>query len=234
MFVSCWSAKGGQGTTVVAVALATMLARRGAPGVLLVDLAGDVPAVLGLPEPAGLGLSDWLAAGSDVPAEGLARLEQAVSDDLHLLVRGRGPLDPVERVEVLAGLLADEARSVVVDCGVPRWPGAATAGGSATDAGVDPADAAAVLAAAGVESLLVTRACYLSLRRLVSVGVRPTGVVLVSEWGRALGRREVEDVIGVEVVAEVAVDAAVARAVDAGLLAARLPRNLERALGRVR
>jgi hypothetical protein len=228
VFVSCWSAKGGQGTTVVAVALATMLARQGPPGVLLVDLAGDVPAVLGQAEPTGLGLSDWLAAGAEVPPDGLARLELAVTDDLRLLVRGRGPLDPVERVEVLAGLLADEARSVVVDCGVPCWPRATA------DADVGPGDAAAVLAAAAVESLVVTRACYLSLRRLVAVRVRATGVVLVSESGRALGRREVEDVTGVDVVAEVAVEPAVARAVDAGLLAGRLPRGLERALGRVR
>jgi Flp pilus assembly protein TadG len=39
--------KGGAGTTVVATALALVLARRDTGGALLVDLAGDVPAVIG-------------------------------------------------------------------------------------------------------------------------------------------------------------------------------------------
>jgi hypothetical protein len=54
--------------------------------------------------------------------------------------------------------------------------------------------------------------------------------VLVTDGARALGRRDVEDVLGVPVRAEIAVEDAVARAVDAGLLARRVPRPLERAL----
>nr|MBA3268215.1 hypothetical protein [Acidimicrobiia bacterium] len=55
MLIACWSPKGGSGTTVVATALGLILA--GSEGSsLLVDLAGDVPATLGLPEPAGPGL----------------------------------------------------------------------------------------------------------------------------------------------------------------------------------
>ncbi len=84
------------------------------------------------------------------------------------------------------------------------------------------------------ERLLVTRACYLSLRRVAALDLPPTGVVLVSEPDRALGARDVEQVVGADVVADVPVDAAVARAVDAGLLAGRLPPTLARALGRAR
>jgi hypothetical protein len=47
---------------------------------------------------------------------------------------------------------------------------------------------------------------------------------------RALGRREIEDVVGVKVAAEIDVQPTIARAVDAGLLAARLPRGLSRTL----
>jgi hypothetical protein len=54
--------------------------------------------------------------------------------------------------------------------------------------------------------------------------------VLLAEPGRALDATDVESVIGAPVVAQVSVDPAVARAVDAGLLASRLPRGLERAL----
>jgi hypothetical protein len=219
VFAACWSVKGGSGTTVVAASLALVLARAEA-GALLVDLAGDAPAVLGVAEPAGPGLTDWLAAGSGVPSDGLSRLEVGVVAGLDLLPRGTGEVAPPARVEVLAGLLASDERSVVVDCGTLP-PG--------VDRFVEGIDA---LAAAAPHSFLVTRACYLSLRRLVAGSMRPTAVVLVTEAGRALGRADVEDVVGVPVVAEVPLDPAVARAVDAGLLATRLPRALERALGR--
>jgi hypothetical protein len=66
--------------------------------------------------------------------------------------------------------------------------------------------------------------------RALGAPVRPSGVVLVSEPRRALGRRDIEDVLGVPVAAEIALDDAVARSVDAGLLARRVPRVLERAL----
>jgi hypothetical protein len=63
--------------------------------------------------------------------------------------------------------------------------------------------------------------------------LRPSGVVLLAEPGRALTRADVAEVVGVPVVAEVALDPAVARAVDAGLLPVRLPRGLARALAHV-
>ena len=67
-------------------------------------------------------------------------------------------------------------------------------------------------------------------RRAVTSSLRPTGVVLVSEPGRSMGRADVEDLLGVPVRAELELDEAVARSVDAGLLATRLPRSLERNL----
>jgi hypothetical protein len=220
VFAVCWSVKGGSGTTVVAAALALVLARRSTSGALLVDLAGDAPAALGLPEPDGPGLAGWFAAGRSVPADGLNRLEVPVTSGLSVVPRGRGPLGPADRAEVLVGVLAAESRSVVVDAGVTTW----------TDPSTDPAGP--LLAAAAEASLLVTRPCYLSLRRAVAAPLHPTGVVLIVEPGRALDRDDVDEVLGAPVVAEVPVDPAVARAVDAGLLVSRLPRSLERALGR--
>src|SRR5215212_8449722 len=75
VLLACWAAKGGAGTTVVATALARVLASGSPSGALLADLAGDVPAVLGLPDPPGPGLAGWLAAGEDVPPDALGRLE---------------------------------------------------------------------------------------------------------------------------------------------------------------
>ena len=60
--------------------------------------------------------------------------------------------------------------------------------------------------------------------------VRPSGVVLVHEAGRALGGRDVEELLGVPVRARVECLPEVARMVDAGLLTSRLPRRMVRAL----
>lgn len=214
MVVACWSAKGGSGATVVSAALSLTLAARGGEGVLLVDLAGDVPMVLGLPEPDGPGVVGWAAAGEDVPTDALSRLEVPVVPHLSVLARGSGPPPGAERLELLVALLAAEARTVVIDCGTL----------------VDGSPAVTV-AARATTSLLVTRACYLALRRLTALPVRPSGVVLVEEDGRSLEAADVEAVVGAPIRATVPLDAGVARAVDAGLLASRLPRRMQRSLG---
>jgi MinD superfamily P-loop ATPase len=216
MLIACWSPKGGSGTTVVACGLAAALSRStAATAALLVDLSGDTAAVLGVPEPTGPGLAQWLAAGPDVGAGALGRLEVQAASRLRILAwKPPGPdfRPGAGRAEALVEALSADPRPVVADCG----PGAS---------------GAALALAAGAEiSLLVLRPCYLALRRALASPVRPSGVVLVAEPGRALGRRDVEDVLGVPVRAEVPLDAAVARAVDAGLLARRVPRPLERAL----
>jgi MinD-like ATPase involved in chromosome partitioning or flagellar assembly len=213
MLVACWSSKGGSGTTVVAASLALLLARRSPGGAVLADLAGDAPAALGLAEPEGPGLAGWLAAGAEVPADALSRLEEAAGPGLALLARGPGALAP-ERADVLATLLAADPRPVVADCGA------------------DLGGAALAVAAGATRSVLVTRPCFLSLRRALRAPLRPSEVVLLTEPGRSLTRADVEDCVGAPVVAEVAVDPVVARAVDAGLLASRLPRGLARELRR--
>ncbi len=212
MLVACWSSKGGAGTTVVATSLALLFARHPG-GAGLADLAGDAPAALGVPEPGSPGLAGWLTAGPEVPADAISRLEESVGPGLGLLPRGTGALDP-QRADVLAALLAADGRPIVADCGS------------------DPSGAALTIAAGATRSILVTRACFLAMRRALSAPLRPSEIVLLTEPGRSLTRHDVEDCIGAPVVAEVAVDPAVARAVDAGLLAARLPRSLARELAR--
>lgn len=202
------------GTTVVSAALAMLLAAREPAGALLADLAGDVPAVLGLAGVDSAGLAGWLAAGASVPADALGRLEVPAAAGLSVLPRGSGRLDH-RRAGVLAALLEQGARPVVVDCGTVLGDGAA----------------AEVVALASGSSLMVTRPCYLALRHAQAITHRPTGVVIVREPGRVLGRCDVERVVGAPVVAELETDPAVARAVDAGLLAvSRLPRSIARGL----
>ena len=208
MLVACWLVKGGVGTTVVAAVVALHLARGDAAGVVLADLAGDAPAVLGLPEPASPGLAGWLSAGDEVPADALARLEIEVAPGLRLLARGSGDL-PADRAEVLAAVLDRSPRTSVVDCGRADGP------------------VAAALIERAQQSLLVTRPCYVALRRAMQSPVQPTGVVVVNEPGRVLSAADVGQAARAPVVAVVEIDPSVARLVDSGLLTGRLPRSLD-------
>jgi hypothetical protein len=193
VLIACWSTKGGAGTTVVTAALGLVLARRHPAGALLVDLAGDLPAALGLPPDRSL----IPGPPEELPVGGLPLALRPVA---------AAPPDLDE--------LRAERRVVVADCGRIDL------------AGPPVAD----LVGAADRSLLVLRPCYLALRRAVACAVRPSGVVLIAEAGRAITADDVADALGVPIVAEVVVTDAVARAVDAGLLASRLPRSLLRDL----
>ncbi|MCU1498558.1 MAG: ATPase involved in chromosome partitioning [Acidimicrobiales bacterium] len=212
MLITVWSVKGGVGATTVAVAAALGASLTPNRPVLLVDLGGDVPACLGVAEPTGPGLADWLAAGHDVPPDSLGRLAVPLAPGIELLARGRGRLAPA-RGPVLVQLLAATGRLVVVDAG--NVTGSSVAQGFAAEAD---------------RSLLVTRACVLGVRRAIDAPVRPSGVVVVRDAGRALSTADVAAAVGAPVVAELAMDPAVARATDAGLARRRLPRSFVEAV----
>lgn len=212
MLVTCWSAKGGSGTTVVATALSLLLARRLTSDVLLVDGGGDVPSALGLGEPSGPGVLDWLAT-PDVGDDALARLEVDAGGGLRVLPRGSAEgacgLGDLRGERLLSALAPRPA--VVVDAG-------------------PPSPLSFELAAGASVSLLVIRPCYLALRRALAAPVRPSAVVLIEEGKRSLDAIDIEDVLGVPVRAVVPWDESIARCVDAGLLGSRLPGPLVSAL----
>lgn len=209
MLVVCWSAKGGSGTTVVASALA-LLAGRLVP-TRLVDLDGDAPAALGLADPAGPGVTDWLAAPG-AAADALWRLGTPVIDGLELISRGAtaGPIDAAGWERLAAAAPAEHV--TVVDAGGPP---------------------PAVAHQCADRSVLVLRPCYLALRRAAAVAAGATDLVVVREPRRALDADDVERALGIPVTAEIEWDPAIARAVDAGLLGARLPSELARSLRRI-
>ena len=219
MLVSLWSCKGGVGVSVTSALVALRAGRRDADGVVLVDLRGDLPLVLGSPV-GGPGLIDWLARGGDHPAA-LLGAAQPVAPGVAVVPRGIGdwPDDP-RVIDRLIAALADHPAIVIVDAGsvVGDGPSAAVA---------------ARFAAEATRSILVTRACYVALVRAREAAMVPSGVVLVHEADRALTATDVEVAVGAPVLARIEVDAAVARAVDAGLLGGRPPRGLDRVLDAV-
>ena len=230
MYVACWSVKGGSGTSVTAALAARRWASTSEAGALLVDLCGDAAGLLGVPEPATPGVADWLSVGDEVQIDALRRLEREVASGLYLLHRGSGPLNRTDRAEVMGRELAADHRMAVVDGGCLWRPGGEEAGGTAAGDPADDIDVRRRIVAAAERSWLVTRACFLALRRAARAPLQPTGVVLLAEPGRPLTAGDVEDVVGAPVVLRIDVDPSVARAVDAGLLATRVPAALDRAL----
>jgi MinD-like ATPase involved in chromosome partitioning or flagellar assembly len=200
MYTICWSPKGGSGTTVVSAALA--LATDTA---LLVDLAGDLPAAIGV-SVGTEGVYDWLRSGT-TPSR-LDDLTTEIHEGHHLIAAGTHGAVPARRWSVLADhLSALDGIDVVIDAGTtPRPPKAL----------FERAD----------RRLLVLRPCYLGLRRASEAAVAADGVVLIVEPGRALSATDIERCLQVPVLAEVTTDPSVARAVDAGLLSSRAPRSL--------
>jgi len=221
MLIAFWSAKGGTGTSVFTAACALVLARDSresgrAEGVRVADLAGDLPAILGLGAEPDLGLADWLQAGPEAPTDALDRLLVEVAPGVGLLPSGdpsRLSASAPEAGAALAVALGHGGAPTLIDCGTARDP--------ASRAVVEVADVAVV----------VVRGCYVGLRRAVhSPAIRHTAAaVFVEEPGRSLSANDVSDVLDVPVVARLPVKSQIGRAVDAGVLASRLPEPLARA-----
>jgi hypothetical protein len=214
VLVCFWSPKGGSGTSVIAAAAALVLARE--TDARIVDLSGDQPAVLGLAHDPVPGLLDWMRAGAGAPTDALEHLTVDVAPRLTLLPAGAAPGEPPapEAGAALAVALDADPRPGVCDLGRLDDP--------------------ALLAFAEVAgtSVVVVRGCYLGLRRAVRhpAITEATGAILIDEHGRSLGAHDVEDVLGLPVLASIPARTSIARAVDAGVLTTRLPDSLGRPL----
>ena len=229
MFWSICSSKGGAGTSVVAAALAKeLLDGADSRRVVLIDLCGDQPDILGVDVSSSdggcaPGVVDWLLSHGDVGPDALEHLLLPVRDGLWLLPRGTsqlpiglGAVDP-ERCVGLVGSFGP-GTVVVADLGVLN---------------PDPLSARALIGAASDRCIAVVRACYLALRRVADMPVVIDGVVEIVEGGRSLGTLDIESVLGVPVTTRIRHDPAIARAVDAGTMTERLPRALRRGVADV-
>ena len=209
MFTICWSCKGGSGTSVVAAALAAVSALT--TPTILVDLAGDQPALLGLTTPE-QGISEWMSNKMQLE---FGDLLMKCGRNLSVAARG-GELLPDHNsgdwnyLSRALSQIHDQAINIVVDAGIS----------SVSKTLWEVADT----------NYLIIRPCYLALRKAVEQNRSTTGVILITGGDRVLTRRDVQSVLKTEVVAEIALDPEIARRVDSGLLHSRIPPALSAAL----
>jgi MinD-like ATPase involved in chromosome partitioning or flagellar assembly len=193
------SSKGGSGTTITACGSALLSASH-TGSALLIDLCGDVPAALGMGEPSTPGVNEWLAENQTADGESLVLLGNATTQGLIVVHRGHQFVEGQPRWIDLAHAIATMNIPVFIDAGNTYLP--------------------EELRSIASQVILVTRPCYLSLRR-ATLAPTPTSIIVLNEPGRALTARDVSQVMAAPVIAEIPVDPAISRAVDAGLLATR-------------
>ena len=222
-----WSPKGGSGTSTVAAATAIRLASGGRE-VVLVDLAGDQVALLGLypdDKPDTPGISDWVM--SNKSRDSLDGMIEKVATGLSLVRLGtrslvrlgtRSPADlgdtPIgstrrRRLTTALKALAHPDRAVVVD------------------AGLDPHAHRGHIPAVPV---CVIRTCYLALSRAQNLPGPYERIVVIQEPQRALRTKDIATALGADDVEVIAWDPRVGRSVDAGTIVQMLPPQLKRGL----
>jgi hypothetical protein len=216
VLVVCWSPKGGSGTSVVTIGLAIVESRSDTPhgkraSTVIVDLAGDIPAILGMDDPL-IGLAEWI---TEPTAFDIRALLIDHGNCLRVLPRGRASL-PESRSGAWSRFLleltdlSNSGCTVIVDAGrgpIPR-----------------PMEAVAD------HQYLVTRPCYLALRRAQFVHHTSKAAIVVTEPDRALRPSDVAKVLGLPIAATLEISADIARRVDAGIISSRPPAELIRAL----
>lgn len=194
------SPKGGNGTTVTAASYALLSAHRGQRTVII-DLCGDIPATLGMAEPTGPGINDWLSESYSSHNQSLFSLGHELSENVLVVHRGSQFIVGEPRWAALAECISHSAFTVVVDAGVAVVP--------------------PVLAQVVDTVATVVKPCYLTLRRAIALS-KPMTAYVIKEDGRALTVNDVKHVLGATDITVVPYSPAIARAVDAGLLPSRV------------
>ncbi|MGB2758271.1 MAG: hypothetical protein WBD02_11520 [Acidimicrobiia bacterium] len=211
MVLAVWTPKGGSGCTVVSCALAVEAARERNSHSVVVDGCGDVPSVLGLTDISGPGVSNWLATVDSPTSPRVMSHAIATTAGVSVLAWGSSSAAiPSGAGNRLIRDLAHHDGHVVIDLGLAHEPWQHEV--------VREADA----------TVLVLRPCYLALRRarMSRLADMTRGIILIEEPGRKISATEIESVLGIPVWSVIPWRAAIACAVDAGVLGSRLPEPL--------
>ena len=190
MIIALSSPKHGTGVTTTAAMTALTLATTGPT--VLIDLADDQHAALGLSDPQG---------------------HQAVAVTDHLRLIDASDLSPDEQTRIVTDA-AEHGDHMVIDAGDADHP-------------------IHDLLPDNTRRMWVLRPCYLALRRAMACTRRPDSIIVVREPQRAPNTLDIEAALGITVEATIDLDPAKTRMVDAGLLAARVPRSAAHALATI-
>lgn len=176
-------ARGGQGTSTVAVALSILAAGQG-PTQLVPDDPRATAALMGV----ALALDDdWVEVAPNLTM---------ATNSHHVVLTGHPTTTVIDGGRIPNGPFDDDTPPPAMD---------------------------------GLERYAVLRGpCYVALSSLLTTGRHFDGVILLAEPGRALSDRDVTDVLGIPVVAAIAIEPAIARSIDAGLLLSGLHRHSAR------
>lgn len=190
MIIALSSPKHGTGVTTTAAMTALTLATTGPT--VLIDLADDQYAALGLSDPQG---------------------HQAVAVTEHLRLIDASNVSPDEQARIVTDT-AESGDHMVIDAGDADHP-------------------IHDLLPDNTRRIWVLRPCYLALRRAMACTRRPDSIIVVREPQRALNTLDIEAAVGIPVATMIDLNPAIARMVDAGLLAARVPRSAAHALATI-
>ncbi len=188
-------AKGGVGTTTAAVMAASGAARKGRE-VVLVDLTGDIAVTVGVST--GLdGIADW-ARADDLSLGAADALQVELNDQVALLPRGKGEFDQA-RLATLWSLLCGKPQVVIIDAG---------SGAAAVELVGDDS----------VRRVMVVTTCYCAVYRAARMASQIDDMVVMADPTRSLTVEDVEGGVGKNAAVAFALDPAIARWGDAGLL----------------
>lgn len=191
-------AKGGVGTSSLAVMAASVISHRGNDA-LLVDLSGDLAVVLAC-DTGAAGLAEWSEAG-ELSLGAVDTLCIEVSPKVKLLSRGRGSIDP-ERLRLLWALLAGKPRPTFID---------ASSGARGLNC----------VRSELIRRTLVVSACYQAIYRGQQLIGGCDDLLVVGDIERALTHRDVEVAVGKQSVGTVNRNSAIGRLADGGRLLER-------------
>lgn len=204
-----WSAKGGSGTTVV-TALSGLLAAKSGRQTVIASMNSDLATVLSVEMNSGPGLTDWFGSDPEVRADALKSFLLPVVHNLSLIHVGNSH----QEVTYRRGL-GELSTSLIVDAGT-----------------LNDFSPMQELAEEAFCSIAVVRPCFVAVKRMSQSKVRRDGIVLIQEPKRVLDHRDIEDILGVPVLAKLPLDPSIARSVDAGRLTSRIP-SMARSLNSV-
>lgn len=219
--VGVQGAAGGAGTSTLAGACARVAAGNTAQPVILVDAgesSGGTDLLFGLEESPGVRWPDIASGSGSVEADDLLRALPATADGVRVLSAGRSPIaTPVElRPELIAtvlGTLRQGSAQVVVDIPVA---------GQASDAAADHCDYVVLLVPAEVRPLAWAAQ---QAARLRTRGTSAAVVVRHRGWS-GFSPEEIEELTGLDVLAELGTVSRLPRTIEVSGLPLHLPRSL--------